>query len=223
MELWIADLRALGLDASLEQMLASLSAEAREKALRFVRREDRLRFATGRMMIRALAAKELGRSDAPLRFGAYGKPRFAMEGAPCFNLSHAGRLVVLAWAEFPVGVDVEERRPLDWRELAFPFSDAERAMLEASDCPLECFYRLWTVREAFAKEEGIGLSLFDRGAIEYGLETIRFQGKTLQYRTWEFPEYTLSLCAERLENVQPRWLTREEWLRYGKLAGIFTC
>lgn len=211
-EVWIADTRALDLDRRLEQMLAGLPIDAREKALRFVRREDRLRCAVGRMMIRALAEKELGNPDAPLRIGAYGKPFFAGEGAPQFNLSHAGRLVVLATGEIPVGVDVEERREMDWREIAFTFSEAERAIIESAKDPLLCFYRLWTVREAFSKEAGIGLSIFEQGAMEYGRETIRFRGETWQYRTWEFPDYTLSLCAKQLEGVQLRWLSPTSFL-----------
>ena len=68
MEIWIADTKLLELDRQLEGMLAQLPVAERERALRFRKREDRLRCATGRLLIRALAAERLGRADIPLRF-----------------------------------------------------------------------------------------------------------------------------------------------------------
>lgn len=214
-ELWIADTEQLALDSQLERMLALLTGPEREKALRFRKREDRVRCAVGRLMIHALAAERMGRADAPLRVSEYGKPSFAWENAVQFSLSHAGRLVVLAWGDLPLGVDVEENRPLAWRELATVFGAEEQRLLEADEAPLELFYRIWTVREAFSKEEGIGLPIFEGGgiAMDYDGETIRYQGRTLRFRTWALPGYTLSLCAARLGEVRLHRLSSGDWSR----------
>ena len=64
-------------------------------------------------------------------------------------------------SDFPVGIDAEKRVPIEWRDIAGSFSPTEREMLDNADDPLRCFYRIWTIREAFAKEEGTGLSLYE--------------------------------------------------------------
>lgn len=214
-ELWIADTEQLALDSQLEWMLALLPESDQAKALRFRKREDRLRCVAGRLMIHALAAARLGQADVPLQVSAYGKPSFAGENALQFSLSHAGKLVVLASGDHPLGVDVEENRPLVWRELASVFGAEEQKLLEADEDPAGLFYRFWTVREAFSKEEGRGLPIFESRdvSIDYGSEIIRYQGRTLRFRTWELPGYTLSVCASRLAEVRLRSLSSEDWNR----------
>ena len=64
-ELWIADTEQLALDTQLERMLGLLPEPDQAKAMRFRKREDRLRCVTGRLMIRALAAVRLGQADIP--------------------------------------------------------------------------------------------------------------------------------------------------------------
>ncbi|MBQ3374541.1 MAG: 4'-phosphopantetheinyl transferase superfamily protein [Oscillospiraceae bacterium] len=212
MDLWIADTEALELDRHLEQLLPLLPGFERERALRFRKREDRLRCAVGRVMIRALAAKRLGRADAALLVSEYGKPYFAQEDAPHFSLSHSGSLVVLASAGTPLGVDVEVCRQMEWRDFSSLFSGEERAMLESAEFPLACFYRIWTVREAFSKAVGLGLSLFEAAGAEinYRAAAASFQGEEYRFRTWEYPGYTVSLCAHRAE-AEPYWLTAADW------------
>ena len=214
-ELWIADTEQLALDTQLERMLGLLPEPDQAKAMRFRKREDRLRCVTGRLMIRALAAVRLGQADIPLLISAYGKPFFAEENAVQFSLSHAGKLVVLAFGDHPLGVDVEENRPLAWRELASVFGNEEQRLLEADENPAGLFYRFWTAREAFSKEEGRGLPIFESRdiVIDYDRETIRYEGRTLHVRTWEFPGYTLSVCASRLGEVRMRCLSSEDWNR----------
>ena len=212
MDLWIADTEALVLDRHLEQLLPLLSGPERERALRFRKREDRLRCAVGRVMIRALAAKRLGRADAAILISEYGKPYFTQEDAPHFSLSHSGSLVVLASGDTPLGVDVEACRQIKWRELSSFFSGEERAMLESAEYPLACFYRIWIVREAFSKAVGLGLSLFEAAGAEinYQAATASFQGEKYRFRTWEYPGYMLSICAHQVE-VEPCWLTAADW------------
>lgn len=85
-----------------------------------------------------------------------------VEAAPWFNLSHSGRVAILAVARQPVGVDIEEVRPLpDAYTVARRFfSAAEREALSAlrADRWLRGFYSCWTRKEAFIKGIGDGLS-----------------------------------------------------------------
>ncbi len=212
-KIWIADIQALGL--KLDELLQALPPEDREKVLRYRRTEDQVRCAAGRTMIRALAA-EAGMPKAQLVFSAYGKPAFA-GGKPQFNLSHSGSWVVLAAGKAPLGIDVEKREGFDWESVSCFFNEREREMIRADWEPLRCFYRLWTAKEAFAKKEGRGLSLFEEEKIEmdFAQGRMAYQGKTLSLQTWEMPEYTVSFCGEEAAR-EPHWITVEEWSALGK-------
>ncbi|MCP3804701.1 4'-phosphopantetheinyl transferase superfamily protein [Allokutzneria sp. A3M-2-11 16] len=89
-----------------------------------------------------------------------GRPR--VEGGPDFNLSHSGDLAALAvsW-DRRVGVDVEQHRELDHLGMAArvlrPSEHAAIAALPA-DRQAEAFFRYWTVKEAYVKVTGQGLS-----------------------------------------------------------------
>ncbi len=210
----IADIRALELD--LDDMLGALPAEDKEKALRYKRMEDRLRCACGRTMIRALAA-ETGDPDNRLVFREYGKPFFE-RGTVQFSLSHSGDWVVLASAETAVGVDVERCECIDWEGMSYLFSDCEKEMIKNSRDPVRCFYRVWTVNEAFAKYEGKGLSKLEgeKPRIDYADGVIEYHGRKKVFQTWEKNDYTVSFCSEEPADA-PHILSLKEWTEWRSL------
>jgi len=100
------------------------------------------------------------------RFSAHGKPSIASPtGLPWeFNLSHTRGLAVCAVSrEHVVGVDTELRTARhDCIGLARRyFHPAESAVLEglASGPQLEAFFQYWTLKEAYLKAHGAGLSI----------------------------------------------------------------
>ncbi|WP_271169822.1 4'-phosphopantetheinyl transferase family protein [Hansschlegelia plantiphila] len=157
------------LDASeLERFERLLSEDERGRWRGFRSREAAAQFLVGRGLLRSALSDCADITPERWRFGAdaHGKPRIASPTIPQdlrFNLSHTRSLVALAVCEgFEVGVDVEEIRPLDIAELApLALAPEERSAFEklAPDERLERFYTLWTLKEAYAKARGFGLSL----------------------------------------------------------------
>ena len=213
MELWIADTDKLKPVMNLETLTALLPENEQAKSRKYVFADDSLRYVTGRILIRSLAALSGGQTDIEISLSEYGKPYFSSDNLPGFSLSHSGSRVVLSFGNIPSGVDVEKRLDINYPEMMSVFNKNEQALINASADPLDCFYRIWTVREAFAKEEGIGLSVFDNNDIrmDYENETVRYQGKNLHFRTITLPEYTISLCAEDVSGLKIRDLTTEMW------------
>ena len=110
----------------------------------------------------------------PIESGEHGKPHIAVPGFPHFNLSHAGRCIVLALSrDQELGVDVEAltpRRRHSPLELAQRFfADDEARALAALDANVrdDAFLYLWTCKEAVLKAIGHGLS--------FGLDRLQFQ------------------------------------------------
>ena len=103
---------------------------------------------------------------ASLRFHAdgFGKPKLHQNESSFplhFSLSHCRSIALLAVAAGrPVGVDVEEVRPIEAEVADSHFSASERVQLNQlqGDAWLLGFYRCWTRKEAILKAEGVGLS-----------------------------------------------------------------
>ena len=98
-------------------------------------------------------------------YSAKGKPQCAdnlggTDGFPFFNLSHSGHYVCCAVASEPVGIDIQQMRPMrNFRVADRYFSVREREALEAcKDLQRErLFYEIWVKKEAFAKLTGDGI------------------------------------------------------------------
>jgi 4'-phosphopantetheinyl transferase len=164
-DVWRADLDAAG-----DEVVASLSDDERERAARFAREQDGIRWARAHGILRALLGLYLDVDPHALRFvtGRHGKP--ALPDAQLrFNLSHSAGAALCAFAlGREVGVDVElPRRALDAVALARrAFGDDEARRLEALDPATRAreLLRLWTRHEALLKCQGTGIA----GALPLG-------------------------------------------------------
>ena len=128
-------------------------------------------------MTRAVLAGYLDADPGSLAFesGAHGKPELARSAWRWlrYNLSHSGDAIVVAVAvERAVGVDVEHVADLtDVEHLAERvLTPAERAIVLARPAGGErqrAFYRLWTLKEAYLKGVGTGITVpFHRVEVE---------------------------------------------------------
>mgnify|MGYP000949145863 CR=1 FL=1 len=120
-------------------------------------REERLRAA-------ALAfAAALGRPepDLTLARGAYGKPYFPQAPWLHFSISHSGDYWLLGLGCSQLGVDIQQKRPVDHQALARRwFTPAEAAYVAQGG--REAFYAVWSAREAYLKLLGCGLDNQDQ-------------------------------------------------------------
>jgi 4'-phosphopantetheinyl transferase len=143
-----------------------LDQQERERMQRFYFAPDRARYAVAHANLRRILGAYLHQPAAGLRFDAnsFGKPELhPSDSSSClhFSLSHSRSIAVLAVAKGePVGVDVEEVRPIEPEVADSHFSASERWQLNQlqGDAWLLGFYRCWTRKEAILKAEGVGLS-----------------------------------------------------------------
>jgi 4'-phosphopantetheinyl transferase len=145
------------------RLSALLSAEERDRAARLRRAVDRERFVASHAALRLLLGRAVGADPAALRFceGARGKPALE-DGSLEFSMSHSARIAVYAIARGRrVGVDVEEVREGFDDLAAAHFGPREAAEIAATPGPAraEAFFRTWTLKEAYLKATGDGLSV----------------------------------------------------------------
>jgi 4'-phosphopantetheinyl transferase len=161
----LADRPATPLPAALDAML---DARDKARAQRYASPALGHRFLTGRAALRhLLSTAERGAvPETAWRFGvaANGKPRVqGPESAiVSFNLSYADAVIALALSTtLEIGVDIESVHPIPDDEIPWHlFSRAERRLLEAAakEAFPAAFFRLWTLKEAIAKQTGQGMA-----------------------------------------------------------------
>ena len=151
--------------AELRRLESVISCEEAARAERFAFTPDRRRYLAAHGLLRLVLGGYLGTSPDAVAFRSKGdgKPRLAHPERLRFNLSHSGRIGLLAVsAKREVGVDIEEIRDIDnVEDLAKScFSPGERAALAAVPVVQRkwAFFAGWTRKEAFLKTLGEGLS-----------------------------------------------------------------
>ena len=142
-----------------EKHLSSLPTWRREKALQYKKLDDRKRSVLAFMLLQHALREEYGITEIPeLVYNEFGKPSFS--NLPIhFSLSHCKDAVACAVSDHNIGIDVESIVSYNSDVARRVCTAAEFEMLEQSkDKDLE-FIKLWTIKEAISKYEGMGLSL----------------------------------------------------------------
>jgi 4'-phosphopantetheinyl transferase len=144
-----------------------LSPGERARVSRFVFEADRRLALLTRVMARQVVGAAAGLPPSELIFQstAHGRPLLANGGFDwlTFNLSHSKGLVICALAcRADLGVDVEAIRgpaPLDVADRFFAPREAH-ALRQLDDADQRRrFFELWTLKEAYIKARGLGLSI----------------------------------------------------------------
>jgi 4'-phosphopantetheinyl transferase len=148
---------------------ALLSAEERERHRRLVLPRNRHEYLVAHALLRVSLSRyaDIEPSDWVFRTNPYGCPEIESPRVvpPIrFNLSHTDGLVACICAiDRDVGVDVENaQRRIATDEIAeASFSQEEVRSLQSQPQALrpERFFEIWTLKEAYIKARGMGLSL----------------------------------------------------------------
>jgi len=162
--LWHLDLSELNY-ASCANLISILSPPDLDRARQFKFRHLQERHILSRIFLRLCLSHYTDTAPDRLQFicNAHGKPRLcdARQDAH-FNLSHAGNLVCVAVSfDSEIGLDIETRSDHDFLNIAAQFfhPDEYQQLREAHSHERErMFYRLWTMKEAFFKALGTGIT-----------------------------------------------------------------
>lgn len=148
--------------------ISSLAADEIRKANKFVRPVDQRRHLATRAMVRELLSQYYPLEPAMWRFvtNDFGKPTIdaTITADLYFNVSHTSEVIVCAITSFPeIGIDVEDRIPNDLHEVSQHFfAKSEIDWLNESpndQAARERFTTIWTMKEAYIKAVGKGLSI----------------------------------------------------------------
>ena len=200
----------------IKEATLTLSTEEKERRDRFRFDNDRRDYTVAHDLLRrALSgyASECEPHKWQFESDAMGKPQLSRESKSGygieFNLSHTRGFVACAVSTVRVGIDVERIKPeMEFQDVAERcFSPSEIAALKELDASRRCgrFFELWTLKEAWLKATGCGLSgALDSFSFEWdGPAPRRFVPPPgVLAETWKFgllaptPEIRMTLTAE---------------------------
>jgi len=186
-----------GREPAIEQHASLLDTAEHEKAGRFAFERDRRHYIAAHALLRVMLSSFVPIPPRRWRFktGPFGRPEIepTFTTVPLrFNLSHTRGLVACCVTlRRDVGLDVEavDRPVPDINEIAMYFTQMEQVLLRSS-VPArrhQLFFELWTLKEAYVKAIGKGLTLpLDSFGFELDPLGIDFPDRHDDGRRWFF-------------------------------------
>lgn len=181
-----------------------LSPDEIVKVDRYMFEKDRHTSLITRALVRDVLAAFTGRPPESLKFepGRFGKPYLKTgqtDLALRFNLSHSRGITALAVVlDHDIGVDVEDTQrntDLAIADRFFSADEAKRIRQSRGSRQSEIFYTFWTLKEAYIKALGKGLSVpLDSFGFQLGdgRISLRFTGQTDESpEGWQFFNFSL--------------------------------
>ena len=145
---------------NIHQALKKVSKQRAEYALKYRQLHDQKLSLAVFLLLKDALRKEYGIWDVPdFGFGYHGKP--LLKGYPNihFNLSHCHEAAICVIDNKPVGCDIESvPDELDMDICNYCFNKKEIEEILADENPTRAFTKFWTMKEAFLKLTGEGLT-----------------------------------------------------------------
>lgn len=245
-DLWFVFFDDIQDEHLLDQYRRLLTEEERHQSQRFYFPKDQRRYLITRALVRTVLSRYIPITPKEWTFttNAYGKPEIANDSNIArklsFNVSHTQSLIVLGITyECNLGVDTENVRirkaPLEIASHFFSPDEAEALHALPLEMQRDRFYQYWTLKEAYIKARGMGLSIpldqfsfrLQSTDIQLSIDS-QLNDVASRWRFWQFglsTDYLTAVCAEVSANSDPQLRLRkivpladEEWLDYSPIC-----
>ena len=229
-DLWFVFFDDIQDEHLLEQYRRLLTEEERHRQQRFYFPKDQRRYLITRALVRTVLSRyaPIAPKEWTFSTNAYGKPEIANDSNIArklsFNVSHTQSLIVLGITYGRnLGVDTENIRirkaPLEIARHFFSPAEAEALYALPLDMQHDRFYQYWTLKEAYIKARGMGLSIpldqfsfrLQGADIQLSIDS-RLNDEASRWRFWQFglsAGYLTAICAEVSGNSNLRLRLRK--------------
>lgn len=147
-------------DSDIDDLLSKVSQYRNNRIKNYKNNSDKKLSLCSELLLKK-AFKDLKiNSNYNYRFNDYGKP-YLDDTNIFFNISHSGDYAICALSDKEIGIDIQQIRKTTSNITEKCFSDDETKYINSfeNDDKLEAFYRIWTLKESFIKNIGVGLAL----------------------------------------------------------------
>ncbi|SFU45573.1 4'-phosphopantetheinyl transferase [Clostridium sp. DSM 8431] len=213
MEVCYIDISCINYEDYIDFLLSFVDENKKKKALRFIRKEDRIRTLIADIMVRSYVCEKYNYKNKDIIYGynEFKKPYLINKDNINFNVSHSGKYVVAAFDNEAIGVDVEKiNKDTEYKVLAKNFYTKNEYLrienLNEEKSIIE-FFKLWTFKESYIKFEGKGLSIpLNSFEIEKNNENntyyLKDNEKNIYFNNFNIDEeYELSCCSRKKDAI----------------------
>lgn len=161
---YFINVKDIDFEENKEFLLSLVDERKREKVLRFKRSEDRVRTLIGDILVRVVLCRDFNYKNKDIEYGynEFNKPFLKGNSKIHFNISHSKDYVAAAFDDEEIGIDVEEIKEMEYEDIVKRFfTDYEYKwiMEQEEGIRLQCFYKLWTLKESYVKFKGKGMNI----------------------------------------------------------------
>ena len=196
------------MESRYDMLLPTLYPARREAVDRLNNQKAKLASMATGLLFQEVVEKHLGIKSDELVVckSEQGKPYIADCPAFGFNISHSGDVIAIAYGNTSVGIDVEHircrendlkvaKRCFTPEEYAFIAEDAyERDLTGKSHSVEERFFMVWTMKEAYLKYKGTGISVPMNSFVVKPYEGV-IVGEKLYCKPVIIDDYVYSVCV----------------------------
>lgn len=204
-------------DEKLKKICKYVSLDKRNKVDRLLNKNDKVQTIIPEILIRTRLFEDLNSKKIQFNKNEYGKPYIENMEKFLFNISHSGEYIVVAISDSEVGIDIEEIKDIEYIDIARNFFSSEESdyiIGSNKKNGLERFYDVWTLKEAFIKFKGKGLSIpLNSFTIAIDKDkNIRINNSSdyIFNRIHILPGYKLSICSLNNEDLNVEILNQSE-------------
>ncbi|MBQ9936356.1 MAG: 4'-phosphopantetheinyl transferase superfamily protein [Lachnospiraceae bacterium] len=197
------------LEAKFDSLLPTLYTARKEAVERLNNQKAKLASMATGLLLQEITKQELGIKPEELIISKkeQGKPYIVGYEDFCFNISHAGDMVAIAYGDSPVGIDIElvrcrendlkvAKRCFAEEEYRFITEEAyELDMENISRSKEERFFMVWTMKEAYLKYKGTGISVPMKSFVVRPYEN-KVVGEKLTCEPVIINDYVYSVCVD---------------------------
>lgn len=184
------------------QDYSHLIAPTRLNQVKRFRPDDQLRSLCGDLLVLKALTEHTPTPPTPLQYATteQGKPFLPDFPDFHFNVSHSGDWVLCAAGDLPLGIDIQQERPVK-PALLRALSPQEQAFLNTLSVTerQSAFFELWCLKEAYCKATGLGLRIplhsFTVSLQPTAVSDTRYRVKRISFSA---AEYHVGLCVKGL-------------------------
>lgn len=140
-----------------EKKVQEVSPARLEKIQRLKKFDDRYRCLGAGLLVNFIMDRYDIRDE--IVESKFGKPYFKT-AKKSFNISHSGNYVIIAVSDYNIGIDIQRMEKRNELVAEKNFCQSECAYINENDnedIKRQRFYEIWTIKEAYLKNTGLGL------------------------------------------------------------------
>lgn len=186
--------------------LSLVHEEKKRRILKFRFQQDALRSLTGELLLRYQLKTLYGIDNYEIDIGINGKPLLRDQPNIYFNISHSGDWAVCVVGDCENGIDIEcvsnGKSLTDMRSIEqYYMADDEIRNVRnlQKNQMLEEYVHYWTMKEAFVKCVGGGISMLKSNKYSLcGNQTLEYNNIRYFFKELAFPkDYKLAICMRK--------------------------